>query len=206
MAHVPTAERRPQLVRAAIDLMAREGVAAGSTRAIAAELGVAQGTVHYAFGTKKDLYRAVIQQLTADLVDRVRAAAPGRGPFADQVRALVAALWDGVLEDDACNALLDEFQTLAARDPDLQDIVQAHQHEIEGIAASMLTDIAEADGIALALPAGDAAALFLSSFFGLLSRHRLLTRAGEDPAPQTLALIDSLVTAITALCLGAPST
>ncbi|MYT21362.1 TetR family transcriptional regulator, partial [Streptomyces sp. SID7760] len=40
MAHVSAAERRPQLIKAAIDLMTREGVAAGSTRAIAAELGV----------------------------------------------------------------------------------------------------------------------------------------------------------------------
>ncbi|GAB2986193.1 hypothetical protein GCM10023080_059700 [Streptomyces pseudoechinosporeus] len=34
MAHVSAAERRPQLIKAAIDLMSREGVAAGSTRAI----------------------------------------------------------------------------------------------------------------------------------------------------------------------------
>lgn len=59
MTHVPAAERRPQLIRAAIDYMAREGVAAGSTRAIAAELGVAHATVHYTFGTKEGLYRAV---------------------------------------------------------------------------------------------------------------------------------------------------
>ncbi len=62
MAHVSAAERRPQLIKAAIDLMTREGVAAGSTRAIAAELGVAQATVHYTFGTKEDLDGANIEQ------------------------------------------------------------------------------------------------------------------------------------------------
>ncbi|NED37805.1 helix-turn-helix transcriptional regulator [Streptomyces sp. SID8499] len=59
MAHVSAAERRPQLIKAAIDLMMREGVAAGSTRAIAAELGVAQATVHYTFGAKEELYCAL---------------------------------------------------------------------------------------------------------------------------------------------------
>lgn len=48
----PLAERRPQLIKAAIDFMTREGVAAGSTRAIAAELGGAQATVHYTFGSR----------------------------------------------------------------------------------------------------------------------------------------------------------
>ncbi|NUP01767.1 MAG: TetR family transcriptional regulator, partial [Nonomuraea sp.] len=47
MAHVSAAERRPQLIRAAIAVMRRDGVAAASTRAIAAELGIAQATVHY---------------------------------------------------------------------------------------------------------------------------------------------------------------
>lgn len=79
MAHVSAAERRPQLIKAAIDFMTREGVAAGSTRAIAAELGVAQATVHYTFGTKEGLYLAVMEQLTEDLVAQVERAAPADG-------------------------------------------------------------------------------------------------------------------------------
>lgn len=75
MPHVSVAEPRPQLIKAAIDLMTREGVAAGNTRAIAAELGVAQATVHYTFGTKEDLYRAVMEQLTHDLIAQVQRAA-----------------------------------------------------------------------------------------------------------------------------------
>lgn len=76
MAHGPAAERRPQLIKAAITFMTREEVAAGSTRAIAAELGVAQATVRYTFGTKEGLYRAVMEQLTQDLIAQVEAAEP----------------------------------------------------------------------------------------------------------------------------------
>jgi len=74
-------------------------IAAASTRAIAAELGVAQATVHYTFGTKEDLYRAVMEQLTHDLVGQVAKWAPtdfrvrgdgrlaGRRPVAYRARA-----------------------------------------------------------------------------------------------------------------------
>ncbi|MGW2522407.1 TetR/AcrR family transcriptional regulator [Streptomyces sp. NPDC001617] len=93
MAHVSAAERRPQLIKAAIDLMTREGVAAGSTRAIAAELGVAQATVHYTFGTKEDLYRAVMEQLTHDPVGQVAKWAPTDSGFEETAASLAAALW-----------------------------------------------------------------------------------------------------------------
>jgi AcrR family transcriptional regulator len=77
---------------AAIDLMTREGVAAGSTHAIAAELGVAQATVHYTFGSKEDLYRAVIEQLTHDLISQVERTTPADAGFEETVAALAVAL------------------------------------------------------------------------------------------------------------------
>jgi AcrR family transcriptional regulator len=59
----------------AIDLMTREGVAAGSTRAIATELGAAQATVHYTFGTKAELSEITCLQA---LISAVVALAGGR--------------------------------------------------------------------------------------------------------------------------------
>ncbi|WP_373559169.1 TetR/AcrR family transcriptional regulator [Streptomyces sp. SA15] len=92
MAYVSAAERRPQLTKAAIDLMSREGVAAGSTRAIAAELGVAQATVHYTFGTKEGLYQAVLEQLTENLVVQVERAAPGEVGFEETTRVATCSV------------------------------------------------------------------------------------------------------------------
>lgn len=88
MAPVPAARRRPQLIKTAIALMTREGVAVGSTRAIAAELGVAQATVRYTFGTKEDLYRAVMDQLIADMIAQVEGAAPQEADFGETIAAL----------------------------------------------------------------------------------------------------------------------
>lgn len=174
MAHVPAAERRPQLVQAAITLMAREGVAAGSTRAIAAELGVAQATVHYTFGAKKDLYRAVVEQLTAEFIAHVRNSAPDSGTFEEQVRALIRALWTGVNAEPGRCMLLTEFTAFALRDPDLLEIMRAHERGVERTAAEILAALADSCDVKLARPAADIAAYFVAGFDGLTSRNLIL--------------------------------
>lgn len=126
MAHVSAAERRPQLIKAAIDFMTREGVAAGSTRAIAAELGVAQATVHYTFGTKEGLYLAVMEQLTQDLVAQVEGAAPADGGFEETASALAVALWRTVREQPESHQLLTELTMFALRSPALSGALEAH--------------------------------------------------------------------------------
>ncbi|MFD8755719.1 TetR/AcrR family transcriptional regulator [Kitasatospora sp. NPDC059577] len=206
MAHVPASERRPQLIQAAIDLMAREGIAAGSTRAIAAELGVAQATVHYTFGTKKDLYRAVVEQLTAEFIGHVRDAYPGEGSFAEQVRTLVHALWESSTGPDGRCVLLTEFSALAMRDPDLQEIMRALQQETEGTATEMITALADAHGLRLAAPAEEIAVHFLTGFHGLTDRYLSLRAPGEQPGPDTLRALDVLVATAVGLCLGTPAT
>ncbi|MFE7561552.1 TetR/AcrR family transcriptional regulator [Kitasatospora sp. NPDC057500] len=205
MAHVPAAERRPQLIQAAIDLMAREGVAAGSTRAIAAELGVAQATVHYTFGTKKDLYRAVVEQLTAEFIGQVRASAPDEGPFGEQVRTMVYALWDSATGEHGRCALITEFSAMALRDPDLQETMRALQHEIEATAAALLEGLAATHGQPLALPAREISVYFLAGFNGLTDRHMVLKAAGEDPEEESRRALDLLVATTVGLCLGTPA-
>ncbi|MGA5819043.1 TetR/AcrR family transcriptional regulator [Kitasatospora sp. NPDC094028] len=206
MAHVPASERRPQLVRAALELMAREGVAAGSTRAIAAELGVAQATVHYTFGTKKDLYRAVVEQLTAEFIGNVADADPGDGPFGEQIRALVHAVWESSTGEDGRCVLLSEFAALAMRDPELQEIMRAMQHQLEGTATVMVTALADAHGIRLATPAREVAIHFLAGFDGLTDRHLALRTPGEPADPDTLRGLELLVATTVGLCLGEPAT
>ncbi|MFI9361027.1 TetR/AcrR family transcriptional regulator [Kitasatospora sp. NPDC053057] len=202
MAHVPASERRPQLVRAAIDLMTREGVAAASTRAIAAELGVAQATVHYTFGTKKDLYRAVVEEVAAQFIGQVRAASPGDGPFGEQVRTLVHALWDAATGEEGRCVLLSEFETLAMRDPDVREIMLGLQCAIEGTATEMISTLAAAHGLTLAAPVDRIAVHFLSGFDGLTARHLIRCHPGEQPEPETLEALDVLVATTVGLCLG----
>ncbi|GAA3809016.1 TetR family transcriptional regulator [Streptomyces coacervatus] len=171
MAHVSAAERRPQLIKAAIDLMAREGVAAGSTRAIAAELGVAQATVHYTFGTKEELYRAVMEQLTQDLVAQVERAAPTEASFEDTIATLAEALWRTVLEQPASHQLLTELSMFALRTPHLQEALHGHQRDITAVTTKLISEACERTGHQLNQPAETIARFFLAGFDGLTMQH-----------------------------------
>ncbi|WP_030938562.1 TetR/AcrR family transcriptional regulator [Streptomyces sp. NRRL S-646] len=197
MAHVSAAERRPQLIKAAIDLMAREGVAAGSTRAIAAELGVAQATVHYTFGTKEGLYRAVMEQLTEDLVAQVERAAPEDAGFEATVTALAAALWRTVGEQPTSYLLLNELSMFALRTPSLSEALRSHYGGIVDVTTKLVNEAAERTGHQLGQPAETLARFFLAGFDGLTMQHLSLPdEAGEHTALQ------ALVSAVVALAGG----
>ncbi|WP_340374436.1 TetR/AcrR family transcriptional regulator [Streptomyces sp. SS7] len=171
MAHVSAAERRPQLIKAAVDLMTREGVAAGSTRAIAAELGVAQATVHYTFGTKEDLYRAVMEQLTQDLITQVERAAPTDAGFEDTIVTLAEALWQTVLAQPTSYQLLTELSLFALRMPRLQESLHSHYRGITAVTTKLISEAAERAGHELAQPAETIARFFLAGFDGLTMQH-----------------------------------
>ncbi|MFF8569095.1 TetR/AcrR family transcriptional regulator [Streptomyces albidoflavus] len=171
MAHVTAAERRPQLIQAAIDLMAREGVSAGSTRAIAAELGVAQATVHYTFGTKEDLYLAVMERLTADLVAQVEQAAPATAGFEDTVAALADVLWRTVREETTAYHLLTELTLLALRTPRLSEARRVSYRGMTEATAGLLAEAATRSDLRLIQPARTLARFFLAGFDGLTLQH-----------------------------------
>lgn len=197
MAHVSAAERRPQLIKAAIALMTREGVAAGSTRAIAAELGVAQATVHYTFGTKEDLYRAVMEQLTHDLIAQVERAASADAGFEETVAALAAALWQTLREQPTTHQLLTELSMFALRTPRLQEALESHYREVTAVTTKLVTEAAERTGHRLAQPAQTLARFFLAGFDGLSVQH--LSLPDEEAE---LTCLQALVSAVVALAGG----
>ncbi|MFE1985143.1 TetR/AcrR family transcriptional regulator [Streptomyces mirabilis] len=197
MAHVPAAERRPQLIKAAIAFMAREGVTAGSTRAIAAELGVAQATVHYIFGTKEGLYHAVMEQLTQDLIAQVERAAPTDAGFEQTVGALAAALWHTVREQPASHQLLTELSHFALRTPALNEALESHYRRVTEVTARLVSEAAERTGQPLAQPAETIARFFLAGFDGLTMQHLALP---DEEAEHTC--LQAFVSAVVAMAGG----
>ncbi|RZU46029.1 TetR family transcriptional regulator [Streptomyces sp. BK022] len=197
MAHVTAAERRPQLIKAAIDLMTREGVAAGSTRAIAAELGVAQATVHYTFGTKEDLYRAVMDQITDDLIEQVQRAAPENAGFEETFSALAAQLWGTMREPSSHHQLLNELAMFALRVPGLHEARQGHYQRVVEVTGRLISETAARTGQELSTPADTVARFFLSGFDGLTLQALFLA---DETAEQTG--LRALVAATVALAKG----
>lgn len=170
---------------------------AGSTRAIAAELGVAQATVHYTFGTKEDLYRAVMEQLTGDLIAQVERAAPQDAGFEETIAAMAGALWRTVEVEASGYQLLTELAMLALRTPGLSEARTAHYQQVTEVTERIFAETASRTGYVLAQPPGLVARFFLSGIDGL-TMQRLY--APGEPADNTG--LRALIAATVALAGG----
>lgn len=172
MAHVPAPERREQLVRAAIDLLMRSGPAAGSTRAIAKELGVPQATLHYVFGSKEELYRAVIVELTDEFVGYVRAVeVPAGTDFDSSIATLTARLWQTVIDQPQKHQLLGELEMAALRSPKMREITAEHRLEIDRVTSALIDDTARHFGIVPRVDTVHIARYYFATLDGLISQH-----------------------------------
>jgi AcrR family transcriptional regulator len=177
--------------------MTREGVAAGSTRAIAAELGVAQATVHYTFGTKEELYRAVMEQLTQELVTQVERVAPDDAGFEETLSALAAALWRTARERTGSYRLLTELTMSALRSPQLSEGLQSLDRGVLAVTARLIAEAAGRTGQPLAQPAETLARFFLAGFDGLMMQHL----SHPDEAAE-MTCLQALISAVVALAAG----
>ncbi|MDM8084164.1 TetR/AcrR family transcriptional regulator [Cellulomonas cellasea] len=86
---------RAFIVDAAVSLIADRGFSATSVDDIAAEAGVAKGSIYYNFGSKTALFEAVIVEGVGRLTTALRAAAEGLEGRA-AIEALVSELLDQV--------------------------------------------------------------------------------------------------------------
>lgn len=81
------AATRRRLLSVARRHFARDGYAAAATEAIVAEAEMTRGALYYQFRDKQDLFRAVVEEVAADLVARIGEAAD---EAATPVEAVVA--------------------------------------------------------------------------------------------------------------------
>lgn len=116
--------RRAQLVSAARTVIARDGVAAATTRRITQEADLPHGTFHYWFSGKEELFEELIAEMLAELRGSVPGFPGGSAGLLDGFRAA----FDVVRRDEqnrpgyqlACY----ELTALALRTPELRDLAR----------------------------------------------------------------------------------
>ncbi len=81
-------ETRAKLVAAARRAFAEKGYAAASMDELTAEAGLTRGALYHNFGDKKGLLQAVVDEIDAEMVARMRAA-----------REAADTLWQGFLDE-----------------------------------------------------------------------------------------------------------
>lgn len=142
---MPVADRRTQLVDAALDVAAQEGIAATTVRRVADRAGVALGVVHYCFADKDELFAA----LAARIVDSLAGAGAAGLEFdaapdlATALDAAVSALWQTIEATPGEQLLSYEITTHALRHGELRAVAE-RQYAVSQQAVEQVLELAAA--------------------------------------------------------------
>ncbi|RZU32133.1 TetR/AcrR family transcriptional regulator [Blastococcus saxobsidens] len=145
-AHLPVEQRRAQLVAAAMRVMQREGAWALTTRAVAREAGVPLGAVHYAFGSKAELVRAVFQADRENATALLRRAVEAEGTPTEILTRALVGYTDSVLADPGAEIVLQELTMMGGRDEDLRAAARESTEQYRADVLDLLHRLAEATG------------------------------------------------------------
>lgn len=192
MPRMSAAERRRELVEAAVRVMVREGVAAVTTRAVVAEAGMTLGAFHYCFASKQELLREV----TGVMIEReVRAGvAPllvGRGPR-EMVTEALRAFLRVVEERPEEQQVLLELTQYALRTSGQADLARLQYETYHRAAQTVLAAFTEAAHVEWTVPLPLAARTLISMLDGLTLSY-LADRDSERAAELLTALADCLL-------------
>ena len=144
-------ERAQRIVDTAIELAERGGFEAVRLRDVAADAGVALGTLYRRFRSKEDLLIAALETETASLEERIRGRLPRGSTALERVSGFFEVATRGICRRP--NLARACIRAAASGDPELAQRVAAFQHRVEALVVSALRgrsirvgdDIEEAD-------------------------------------------------------------
>lgn len=181
-----------QIMRAALELWARDGYHGASLKDIAAAAGVSKSLVHYHFESKEHL----LIELQADWCHRVAAAIRARlasaPPSIDAALAALDQVWDALVATRAQFPFALEVWRQSLHEPSIRARLHAFERELRDIYVDGLRQTLGPLADRLALPPARAAALVQVLLDGLALRLFLdddvaATRATFDDARRLLA-------------------
>jgi len=194
MARIAATERRDALVRAALAVIARDGVHAATTRAITAEAGMSLASFHYAVPSRDDLLRDVVELVVGSQDVAAFGTLDLEAPdLRTAVRAVLGSYLDIVRADPAREQAMFELTQYALRTPALAAFPEAQYRVYRGLARRLLEAGGERYDVAWDAPLDDLAALVISLTDGATLAW-LATR--DDDAVERL--LDVAADAITA--------
>ncbi|MGV8885967.1 MAG: TetR/AcrR family transcriptional regulator [Microbacteriaceae bacterium] len=167
MAHTPVLERRQALIEAAVRVVADQGLARATIRAIVSEAGMSLASFHYAFESRDEL----IDELIVTMVARERAAVVPTFHPNSSTREVIEAGLLGYFEHLRMSpqheqAML-ELTQYALRSPERSSLAQTQYASYMEIAISSLTLASEHTGTRWTVPVQTVARLMLAITDGL---------------------------------------
>jgi AcrR family transcriptional regulator len=167
MTRIPADQRRAALVRAALVVIARDGVHGATTRAIVAEAHMSLASFHYAYRSRDELIREVISFVVDQQEAVSRAALAASDDLRSTVRSGLQAYFDLLKEYPEREQAMFELMHYSMRTPQLGTL-PAVQHGSYLTAAHTLLEVgAAAVGVEWSLPLDDLARILVALTDGL---------------------------------------
>jgi len=164
---VEQVERNRDLVLAAAQrVFVARGYGGATLEAIAEEAGFSKGVVYSQFGSKPDLFFALLEQRIEQRAAHHRQAVAGRAGL-DAFEALVRAGAQDAAAEPGWEFVLTEFRAQAVRNPDLhRRYAEAHSRAVDHF-ASMLTQVYASDELTPRVPARSLAEFIFATATGV---------------------------------------
>jgi AcrR family transcriptional regulator len=132
---LPRDQRRQQLLAAALEVFVQTGFHTASMDEIAAKAGVTKPVLYQHFGSKRDLYLAVLDAGARDFLETMQIALESTRDNQDRVQATIAVYLDFITREDAAYRLV--FESDLANAPDVGERVR----RVDEISANMISRI-----------------------------------------------------------------
>lgn len=188
MTRVPADVRRRELVDAAITVMAREGIAKATTRAIVTEADMHLGLFHYCFKSKEEMLLQVIETLNERHLRAVVENVKPHDDVTEMVRAAVREYWARVEQYPAEHQLTYELTQYALRTPALAGLARRQYELYLQYSQAFLQAVADASGVRWTAPIGVLARKVQSAIDGVT-----LAWIVDRDTESTLAVLDLFV-------------
>ncbi|WP_406276840.1 TetR family transcriptional regulator [Streptomyces sp. NBC_00191] len=197
MARMPSAERRRQLIEAAIRAMTRDGVSRTTTRSIAAEAGVSLSVFHYCFDSKQALIESVMATITDHSVTLVKEAIRPKATLRETIRAGFQAYWDHVTANPGEHMLTYELTQYALRRPGFEHLARRQHALYCDTYGELIEQLRHSMGFELSVPVPVLARYLAAMTDGLTLNFLVL---GNDTA--SAGILDMITDHVTGLVCG----
>lgn len=185
-------DRQSEIADAGLSIVGRQGMAAVSFRAVAAEAGWSLGAVQKAFSSKDDLVAAMFERLRARAVP-MPDGEPGRPTLAIWLANLFVNMMPIDPTSREAYAQASAFTDRAAFDDDIAAAIVASDDEILG-RLTMLVRRAQYEGeVAKTVDAANAMRNYLDAAQGAASRMLYAPEAAADVRSRAEQLVSALL-------------
>ncbi len=140
---------RNSLLKAALTVFSRSGYAAATLEDVAAEGGVTRGAIYWHFGSKAELYNALLDEYAGRSVPIIQQAAAEGGTLVEILRRVFIRLLVAIEDEPGLKEVMEISLFITERTPDLaptlQQRLEGNHALLDSIAAVMAQGIASGE-------------------------------------------------------------